>query len=71
VGFRFIVLTYTNTPTYPHTTHRYKVIAIYVPPFYVVGTDNEFGNIVGSASEVSAGVAGGLIDFSCVFIYVY
>jgi len=37
--FRFIVLTY-YTPTYTHT-HRDKVIAISVPPFYFVGADNK------------------------------
>ena len=38
-GFPFIMLTYTPTCIHTHT-HRDKVIAISVPPYYVVGVVN-------------------------------
>jgi len=38
--FRFIVLTYTSTHPRTHIIHRYKVIAISSPPYYVVGADD-------------------------------
>jgi len=38
-GFRFIVLTYTPTPTHTHILYD-KVIAISAPPYYVVFVNN-------------------------------